>query len=378
MVYFDNSATTEPLKEVSEIMKDVFYNYYGNPSSLHSLGKKAEDKLIESRRILADTLGAEESEIIFTSGGSESNNFLIKGFAKPGLHIITSRIEHPSVLNTFAQLERWGVKVTYIDVDSSGRVNLQQLENSISKDTVLVSIMHVNNETGVIQDIEAISKIIKAKSSRVKFHVDAVQSYGKLKINPKKMGIDLLSTSGHKIYGPRGIGFAYIRKGLMPEPLIAGGGQEAGLRGGTENLPAIAAFAYAAKNIHENMEENYSKVKKLKEYFINKISKIEDIKINCKVSDDFLPHVVNVSFNGVRGEVLVHALEDKEIYVSTGSACSSKKKHISHVLAAMGVENCYMDGALRFSFSPKNTFEEIDYAVENLEKILKFLRRIKK
>ncbi|WP_268906360.1 cysteine desulfurase family protein [Clostridium hydrogenum] len=378
MVYFDNSATTEPLKEVSEIMRDVFYNYYGNPSSLHSLGKRAEDKLIEARKTIAATIKAEAEEIIFTSGGSESNNFLIKGFVKPGLHIITSKIEHPSVLNSFAQLERFGVKVTYIDVDSNGKIKLDQLENSITKDTVLVSIMHVNNETGVIQDLKKISSVIKSKSARAKFHVDAVQSYGKLKINPSKMGIDLLSASAHKIYGPRGIGFAYVRKGLNPEPLIAGGGQEFGFRGGTENLPAMCAFAFAAEKIHENMEDNYNKVKALKEYFLNKVSKIDKIIINSGTGDDFLPHVVNVSFEGVRGEVLVHALEDKEIYVSTGSACSSKRKHISHVLQAIGVKECDMEGAIRFSFSPKNTFEEIDYTIENIEKILVFLRRIKK
>ncbi len=377
MVYFDNSATTKPLKEVAEIMQEVFYDYYGNPSSLHLFGKKAEDKLIESRKIIANTIGAEPNEIIFTSGGSESNNFLIKGFAKPGTHIITSKIEHPSVLNTCEQLKKFGVEVTYINVDNEGKIDIEELKNSIKKNTVLVSIMHVNNETGIIQDIKNIASIVHEKSSRAKFHVDAVQSYGKLPINPKEMGIDLMSVSAHKIYGPRGIGFAYVRKGLMPEPLICGGGQERNFRSGTENVPAIAAFAYAAEDIHKKMQDNYKKVNELKKYFIDKLEKIDDLKINSKVREDYLPHVLNVSFEGVRGEVFVHALEDKDIYVSTGSACSSKKQHKSHVLCAIGLSDRDIEGAIRFSFSPENTIEEVDYTVDNIEKTLKFLRRLK-
>lgn len=275
VVYFDNSATTKPLLEVADIMKEVFYEYYGNPSSLHLFGKRAEDRLIESRKVLAATLGVSPNEIIFTSGGSESNNFLIKGFAKPGNHIITSKIEHPSVLNTCQQLERFGVEVTYLNVDNEGKLNLKELKESIKKNTVLVSIMHVNNEIGVIQDVKKISSIIKERSTRAKFHVDAVQSYGKLKINPKEMGIDLLSVSAHKIYGPRGIGFAYVRKGLMPDPLICGGGQEFNFRSGTENLPAIAAFAYAANDISKKMKDNYKKVSDLKEYFVDKLNNID-------------------------------------------------------------------------------------------------------
>ncbi|URZ01955.1 Cysteine desulfurase IscS [Clostridium felsineum] len=377
VVYFDNSATTKPLLEVANIMKELFYEYYGNPSSLHLFGKRAEDKLIESRKTLAKTLGVSQNEIIFTSGGSESNNFLIKGFAKPGNHIITSKIEHESVLNTFKQLERFGVEVTYLDVDSEGKVKIEELKESIKKNTVLVSIMHVNNEVGVIQDLKKISSIIKEKSTRVKFHVDAVQSYGKIKINPKEMGIDLLSASAHKIYGPRGIGFAYVRKGLMPDPLICGGGQEFNFRSGTENVPAIAAFAYAADDIAKKMNDNYKKVEDLKEYFIGKLEQIDGVKINSKIGKDYLPHVLNVSFKGVRGEVFVHALEEKEIYVSTGSACSSKKNQKSHVLMALGLDDDEIDGAIRFSFCPENTFEEIDYTVYNIEMILKFLRRLK-
>lgn len=377
MVYFDNSATTKPLKEVAEIMKEVFYEYYGNPSSLHLFGKKAEDKLIESRKIIANTIGASPNEIIFTSGGSESNNFLIKGFAKPGTHIITSKIEHPSVLNTCEQLKKLGVEVTYINVDNEGKIDIEELKSSIKKNTVLVSVMHVNNEIGVIQDIKKIASIVHENSSRAKFHVDAVQSYGKLKINPKAMGIDLMSVSAHKIYGPRGIGFAYVRKGLMPEPLICGGGQEANFRSGTENVPAITAFAYAAEDIHKKMQDNYEKVNKIKKYFIDKLAKIDGIKINSKMSDSYLPHVLNVSFAGVRGEVFVHALEDKDIYVSTGSACSSKKKHKSHVLCSIGLDDGDIEGAIRFSFSPENTLEEVDYTVDNIEKTLEFLRRLK-
>lgn len=246
-VYFDNSATTKPCSEAIEAVADVMENYYGNPSSSHKLGMKAEKKLNEVRETAARFLNCSKDEIFFTSGGSESNNFLLRGFAKPGNHVITTSIEHPSILNTCRELEKEGAKVTYLKTDKNGRIDLNQLSDSICKDTALVSIMHVNNETGIIQDIESLGKIIKEKSKRAKFHIDAVQSFGKIRIDVKKYNIDLLSASGHKIFGPRGVGLAYVRKGLIPQPLIYGGGQESGFRSGTENLPAIAGFACAIK-----------------------------------------------------------------------------------------------------------------------------------
>lgn len=377
-IYLDNSATTRPYEEVIEAVSNTMRNYYGNPSSAHSLGFKAEQKLREVRVNIAKSINAISEEIIFTSGGSESNNFLIKGFAKKESHIITSKIEHSSVKNTFKVLEDLGIKVTYIDVDESGRINVEQLMNNITKDTQLVSIMHVNSEVGVIQDIELIGKLIKEKSNRVKFHVDAVQSYGKLPIDVEKFKIDLLSTSAHKIHGPRGIGFAYVRKGLMPSSLISGGGQERNLRSGTENLAGIVGFGTAAEIMCKNQHENFNNVLELKKYFIGKLSTTEDVIINSKLERYFTPYILSVSFKGVKGEVLLHALEEKGIYVSTGSACSSKNPKSSEVLKALGRNLEEQGGTIRFSFSECNNKDEIDYVICELNKSLQFLRKLNK
>lgn len=376
-IYFDNSATTRPYEEVIDGMTDTMRNYYGNPSSAHSLGMKSEQKMNESRYIVAKTLNCSRDEIIFTSGGSESNNFLIRGFLKEGNHIITTKIEHPSVLNTCKELESCGIKVTYLNVDNKGKVDVRELVENINKNTQLVSIMHLNNEIGVIQEIERIGQIIKEKSSRVKFHVDAVQSYGKYKIDVQKCKIDLLSASGHKIHGPRGIGIAYVKKGLMPKPLIYGGGQERNFRSGTENLAAVVGFAKAADKIYKNIEENFSKVSQIKEYFISKLQNMKDVKINS-IGEEYSPYVLSVSFKGVRGEVLLHLLEEKSIYVSTGSACSAKGNSDSHVLKAIGLNSEELKGTIRFSFSEYNSKEEVDYTLEVLDKSLKFLRRVGK
>ena len=294
-------------------------------------------------------------------------------------HIITTKIEHPSVVNTFKALEDLGVKVTYIDVDESGRIDVKQLIDSITKDTQIVSIMHVNNEVGVIQDIELIGKLIKEKSSRAKFHVDAVQSYGKIPIDVKKFNIDLLSTSAHKIHGPRGIGFAYIRKGLIPNCLINGGGQERNLRSGTENLAGIVGFGTAAEIMCKNQHENFNNVLEIKKYFIEKLSKLDDVIINSKLEAYFTPYILSVSFKGVKGEVLLHSLEEKGIYVSTGSACSSKNPNkSSEVLKALGRNLEEQKGTIRFSFSEYNNKDEIDYVIIELDKSLKFLRKLNK
>ena len=375
-VYLDNSATTVPYDEVIEIVAHTMKNYYGNPSSAHRLGMEAESKINESREIIAKTLGCSKEEIIFTSGGSESNNFLIKGFLSGNAHIIISRIEHPSILNICEELVRQGVKVTYLNVDNKGRVDIDELEKAICKDTQLVSIMHVNNEIGVIQNIEAIGKLLKEKSKRIKFHVDAIQSYGKFKIDVKEFNIDVLSASGHKIHGPRGIGFAYIKKGFMPKPLIFGGGQEKNFRSGTENVPAIVGFSKAAEIINSRMKENFNEVLGIKQYFIEKLDKIKDITINSREEEEFSPYILSVSFLGVRGEVLLHTLEEKGIYVSTGSACSSSSNKHSHVLKAIGLKDKEIDGTIRFSFSEYNSKEDIDYTIEILEESLKFLRRV--
>lgn len=377
-VYMDNSATTRPYEEVIDEMVDVMKNYYGNPSAAYNLGLKAEKKCNEARDIIASTINAARNEIIFTSGGSESNNFSLKGFAKKGTHIITTGMEHPSVMNTCSQLEEEGVKVTYLDMDKNGHVDLNELENAITKDTVIVSIMHVNNEFGVVQDLEKIGKIIKKKSSRAKFHVDAVQSYGKLHIDVKKYNIDLLSASGHKIHGPRGVGFVYVKSGLNPKPLINGGGQEQNLRSGTENLAAISAMSVAAKIMNRNIDKNYDKIKTLKSYFIEKLNSIDNIRVNSGSGEDYLPHILNVSFMGVRAEVLLHLLEESGIYVSNGSACSARRNKKNYVLKTIGLTDEQIEGAIRFSFNEKNTNEEVDYIMEKLKSGLQMLRRIKK
>ena len=376
-VYMDNSATTKPYDEVIEAMVDIMRNYYGNPSSSHIYGFKAEKKLNEAREVIAKTLNCTKDEIVFTSGVSESNNFLIRGFSKPGTNVITSKIEHASVMNTFKELEKQGVTVTYLDTDDDGKINLEQLKNSINKDTALVSIMHVNNEVGIIQDLNKIGNVIKEKSSRAKFHVDAIQSYGKLKINIKEDKIDLLSISGHKIHGPKGIGAAYIKKGLNPEPLIYGGGQERKLRSGTENLPAIVGLSVAANKICSRQEENFNKVSELKGYFIERLKELEDIKINSEGSD-FSPYILSVAFKGVKGEVLLYALEDGGVYISRGSACSAKLQGKNYVLEGFGLKEGDINSTVRFSFSAYNSKSEVDYVIETLDKSLKFLRRMRK
>lgn len=380
-VYFDNSSTT---KIYDEIVNEVSYGlreFYGNPSSLHQLGLKSEKKLRECRQIIASTINASENEIYFNGGGSEGNNLVLKGILKSGTHLITTPFEHASVLNTIKSLEKNGVRVTTLKIDDKGRIDLKDLENSITKETVLVSIMHVNNEIGVIQDIEEISKIVRKVSSRARIHVDAVQSYGKLPIDVEKMHIDFMTVSAHKFHGPKGCGFIYIKKPNTLSPLIEGGSQESGVRAGTQNIAGIMGMALAAKIVCENMNDNYKKVHEIKRRFIEKLKNIQNIKINSPDEDYFSPYILNVSFRGVRGEVLLHFLEESGIYVSTGSACSSKERARiggSYVLKSLGLTNDEIGGGIRFSFSDDNKLEEVDYTIENLEKGLKFLRRIKR
>lgn len=379
-IYFDNSSTTKPYKKVIEEIATAMEEYFGNPSSLHKIGMKAEKKLTEARDFLGKSINASKEEIYFTSGGSEANNLIIKGLVKPGHHVITTVFEHHSVLMTYKELEKSGVKVTYLDVNKDGKISLDELNEVICKDTVLVSIMHVNNEIGTIQDIEEIGNIIKEKSSRAKFHVDAVQSYGKLNINVKKMNIDMLSISGHKIHGPKGIGFCYIKKGMVLNSLINGGSQEGGFRGGTQNVPAIIGLHKAAEITFSNQEENFNYIKNLKKYMIEKLQEIDDLRINSPLREDFTPYILNVSFIGVRAEVLLHLLEDKDIFVATGSACTSKTSASSgsYVIKALGLEKKEIESAIRFSFSRFNNKEEVDKVVEVLKSSLKFLRRVKK
>lgn len=378
-VYFDNSATTKPYDEVIEAVSKGMKEYFGNPSSLHKIGMNCEKRLNEAREYFASTIKCNKEEIYFTSGGSEGNNLILKGLLKPGHHFITTAFEHHSIISTCKQLEEKGVKVTYLDVDSEGRISLEDLEEAITKDTVLVSIMQVNNEIGVIQDIEAIGKLIKERSSRAKFHVDAVQGYGKLTIDVNKSNVDFLTVASHKIHGPKGVGFIYIKKGIILNSLISGGSQEKGIRAGTENLPGIIGFEKAAQMTFEEMESRYDKVLELKKYFVERLNEIKDIRVNGEI-DGFSPYILNVSFLGVRAEVLLHLLEEQNIYVATGSACTSKSSaaHGSYVIKSLGLSNKEVESAIRFSFSYENTKEEVDYTIDVLKKSLMFLRRVKR
>lgn len=378
-IYFDNSATTMPYDEVIEEVSVGMKEYFGNPSSLHNIGMKCEKRLNEAREYFASTIKCNKDEIYFTSGGSEGNNLVLKGLLKPGHHLITTTFEHHSIINTCKELEEKGVKVTYLDVDNEGRVSLEDLEEAICKDTVLVSIMYVNNEMGIIQDLEAIGSLIKERSSRAKFHVDAVQGYGKLPIDVNKSKIDFLTVAGHKIHGPKGTGFVYIKKGIVLNSLISGGGQEKGFRAGTENLPGVLGFEKAAKITFDKMEERYESVSKIKSYFIERLKEIKDVRVNSGI-ENFTPYILNVSFLGVRAEVLLHLLEEQGIYVATGSACTSKSSavHGSYVIKALGLNNREIESAIRFSFSYENTKEEVDYTIDVLKKSLMFLRRVRR
>ncbi|QNU65279.1 cysteine desulfurase [Ruminiclostridium herbifermentans] len=372
-IYLDNSATTKPYDEVIEYMNDVNRNFYGNPSSLHTKGIEAENLVKRARNQISDSLKVDSKEIVFTSGGTESNNLAILGFLKAnpraGKHIITSEIEHPSVLEVFKQLAKDGYKVDYIPVDNKGVIKLDALENVISSETALLSFMHTNNETGAIQPIDEINKIRKAKCPSAVLHVDAVQAFGKIRIFPKNYEIDLLSISSHKIHGPKGIGALYIRKGIRIKPVLLGGGQEVSLRSGTENVSGICGFGLAAEKIFNDIDANYTHVASIKEYFVQKITEsFEDAIINSY--DQALPYIINVSFSNLKSEVLLHHLEQKNIYVSTGSACSSNKKTHSYVLKAMGLESKNIDSAIRFSFSASNSIIDIDETIAALKEII--------
>ncbi|MGE5679189.1 MAG: cysteine desulfurase family protein [Pseudomonadota bacterium] len=378
-VYLDNSATTKPHKQVIDEVALCMESYYANPSSAHRLGLEAEKKLNAARAEVAKLVSCSPKEIVFTSGGSEANNTAILGTASKGEHIITSRIEHPSIIRLLESMRASGCEITYLDVDGNGLVKLEQLEAAIKENTRLVTIMHVNNEVGSIQPISDIARIVRARSRKARIHIDAVQSAGKLELNLGKTDIDLLSISAHKLHGPKGVGALFIRNGLVLKPLISGGGQERGIRSGTENLPGIAGFGVAAEMALENREEKAGLVYSIKKRFIERMSDIQDVKINSPLDGSHIDNILNISFGGIRGEVLLHALEDYRIYVSTGSACSSKQSgHSNYVLPALGLAKCDVEGAIRFSFSYMNTEEEVDYTVDALQKLLPVLRRMKK
>ncbi len=382
-IYLDNSATTKPYPEVIESMVEMLDDNYGNPSSLHKKGIQAEKAVKTARDIIAKTLDVKSNEIYFTSGGTEANNIAIRGYAKAnskkGNHLITSKIEHPSVLNTFEFLEREGYRVSYINVDSNGVVDIEQLKKEICEDTIFISVMHVNNEVGSVAPIQEIRRLMDLKQSQAILHVDAIQSFGKLLFTPERFGIDLLSISAHKLHGPKGVGALYIKKGIPIEPIMFGGSQELNMRSGTENVPGILGFGKAVEITFASIENHLLKINKLKEKLREEIEKsIDDVVINGQVEGKNAPHILNVSFKGLKSEVLLHALEAKGIYVSSGSACSSNKPAPSHVLTAMGVDKHCIEGAIRFSFSAANTEVEISDCVQELATIVKQLRRFRR
>ena len=379
-IYLDNSATTFQTENVTRIMAETARKYYGNPSSLHSLGFEAEKRLTAARKVLADTVGASPDEIIITSGGSESNNLAIKGFflanKRAGRHIIISAVEHPSVTETARSLEAFGIRVSLLPVDNRGVVRLDELESLITEETSLISVMTVNSEVGSIMPIKEIARVKNKINPKILLHTDFVQGYGKLKTCVSDLSCDMLSVSAHKIHGPRGIGFLYVRKGIRLSPIINGGGQEAGLRSGTENLPAVAGFAEAAENAFAEITASYGHVYRVRKILCDKLKERygEKIVFNTDL-DASLPYILNISFSPLRAEVVLHALEARNVFVSVGSACSSHKKNRSPVLTAMGVPVNIIDGSVRLSFSRFTTEADIDRAFEAIEAVVKELKR---
>ena len=376
-VYFDNSATTRPYDEVIDKMVSVMRVDYGNPSSLHTKGLDAEHLIDDATAEITKALKCLPEEIIFTSGGTESNNMAIIGSVlakrRSGKHIVVSAVEHASVAAVMQFLIREGYEVSYIPVNENGIATPESFAEAVREDTILVSCMHINNEIGSVMPVGEISKAVKAKNKDVYMHVDAIQSFGKIPVVPKMMGADLVSVSGHKLHGPKGSGFIYVKKGLLLRPIIYGGGQQKNMRSGTENVPAIAGLGVAVKNTFDGFEEKVAHIVAVRNRLVEGLLKIEDVYCNTDIENG-APHIASISFVGVRAEVMLHALEDKGIYVSSGSACSSNKTKESAVLSAIGLDKKKLESTLRFSFGEQNTFEEVDYALAVIKELLPVLR----
>lgn len=378
-VYLDNSATTACSPKAADLVCHLLTEDFGNPSSMHQKGVDAEKYVKESASAIAKTLRCQEKEIVFTSGGTESNNLALIGAAlanaRRGKHLITTAVEHPSVKNTMRFLEEQGFEVTWLPVDPYGVIRMDDLKNALRQDTILVSVMMVNNEIGALQPVEECGKYIHDYNPNIIFHVDAIQAYGKFHIYPKRMQIDLLSASAHKIHGPKGVGFLYIKDRTKIRPVSFGGDQQRGMRSGTVNAPGIAGMGRAAKEIYENLDADIERMYELKIYFTEKLQLLENVRINGKTGRDSAPHIVSAGFAGVRSEVLLHALEDRGIYVSAGSACSSHHPSAGNTLAAMGLDKAGQESAIRFSFSVHTTKEELDYTLGQISELLPVLRR---
>ena len=380
MIYLDNAASTRVREEVLETVNDILLNDYANPDAAHEFGIQAAKRIKKSRQIIADALSVSTKEVYFTSGGSEGNNIIIQGIIngnpRQGKHLITTKIEHPSVFEIFKEYERNGFEVTYLNVDSDGRVKLDELTDSIRDDTVLISVIAVNSETGVIQDLEKIGNIIKQKNKNVYFHSDFVQGLGHIKINPAKCRLDALTVSSHKVYGPKGAGAIYLSGNVKIKPVIFGSNQEQGVVQRTLNSSGIIGFGKAVQIACENFSKDNAQIKEVKEYLLQKIqNEISDIRVNT-IEEDSVPHILNISFRGIQGEVLVHFLGMSKIYVSTGSACSSRKGN-SRILESMRLTKEEVAGGIRFSFSVFNTKEEMDETVKVLKEAVAAIRMMK-
>ncbi|HJB86866.1 cysteine desulfurase family protein [Mordavella massiliensis] len=378
-IYLDNSATTMAYPEVGDLVRKVMCEDYGNPSSMHAKGVAAERYVKEAKERLAKLLKVQEKEIFFTSGGTESDNLALIGCARAnwrrGNHLITTGIEHPAVLNTMRYLEEEGYRVTFLPVDSSGRASLEALKEALCPETILVSMMYVNNEVGSVQPVQEAASLVKAYDQNILFHVDAVQGFGKYRIYPKRIKVDLLSLSGHKIHGPKGIGALYIGEHVKIQPIVFGGEQQKNIRSGTENVPGIAGLGLAAKMIYQDLDEKVERMRNLKQSFVEGVGEIPDTVVHGLCDETSAPHIVSVGFAGIRSEVLLHALEEKGIYVSSGSACASNHPQISGVLRGIGAGREFLDATLRFSMSEFTTAEEIDETLRTLYNIVPMLRR---
>lgn len=378
-VYLDNSATTRAYDSVGEIVRKVMCEDYGNPSSMHAKGVAAEQYIKEARETFARLLKVQPKEIVFTSGGTESDNLALRGAAlanqRAGKHLITTAIEHPAIINTMRHLEEEGFRVTYLPVDRFGRVKLDALKEALCEDTILVSIMYVNNEVGSVQPIQEAAGIVKAYNQNILFHVDAVQGFGKYRIYPKKLKVDLCSVSGHKIHGPKGTGILYIGENVKMKPIVFGGEQQKNIRSGTENVPGIAGISLAAKMIYQDLDVKVARMRRLKQRFIKGVGQIRETTVHGLYDETSAPHIISVGFAGIRSEVLLHALEEKGIYVSSGSACSSNHPQVSGVLKGIGARQEFLDATLRFSMSEFTTPEEIDYTLDALYNIVPRLRK---
>ena len=377
--YLDNSATTRCYKEVADLVYKMMLEDYGNPSSMHQKGVEAENYVKEAKEHIAKTLKVNEKEILFTSGGTESNNLALIGGAmanrRVGNRVITTAIEHPAVSAPMQFLKEQGFDLVVLPVDGQGVVKVDALKEALTPDTILVSTMYVNNEIGAVEPVEEIGKLVHENCPKALYHVDAIQAFGKYRIFPKKAGIDLLSVSGHKIHGPKGVGFLYIQEKARIIPQILGGGQQNGMRSGTDTVPGIAGLGLAAKMSYENFEEKIAHMYELKKQLVEGLEKLDGVIVNGMPVMEGAPHIVSASFLGVRSEVLLHTLEDRGIYVSAGSACSTHKRAGSPTLTALGMKKAQMETTVRFSFEEENTKEQIDYCLQVLQEVLPMLKR---